>query len=100
MTRRDFLCLLTALVLVPHAGLAQKRRLIATLALGPRASVGVLFDAFQQARRDLGYRDDNTVIEGRWADGDVERLPGLAAELVRLSPDVIVALSGIATPAL
>ena len=44
--------------------------------------------------RDLGYVEGkNIVIEYRWAEGKYERLPGLAAELVQLKVDVIVAAS-------
>jgi putative ABC transport system substrate-binding protein len=48
-------------------------------------------EAFQQGLRELGYVDgQNIAIEYRFARGQVERLPELAAELVRLKPDVIV----------
>jgi putative ABC transport system substrate-binding protein len=41
--------------------------------------------------RELGYVEgQNCVVESRWAEGNYERLPGLAAELVALKPDVIV----------
>jgi len=49
-------------------------------------------DAFLQGMRDLGYVEGkNLVIEWRFADGKLERLPALAADLVRLNVDVIVA---------
>ena len=49
-------------------------------------------DAFIQGMRDLGYVEGkNLVIEGRFADGQYERLPALAADLVRLKVDLIVA---------
>jgi putative tryptophan/tyrosine transport system substrate-binding protein len=49
---------------------------------------------FLQALRDLGYREGQTMaIESRWAEGQLERLPDLAAELVRLQPDLLVAIS-------
>ena len=49
-------------------------------------------DAFQRGLRELGYIEgQNIAVEYRFARGQVERLPELAAELVRLSPDVIVA---------
>jgi putative tryptophan/tyrosine transport system substrate-binding protein len=49
-------------------------------------------DAFQRGLRELGYIEgQNIAVEYRFARGQVERLPELAAELVRLNPDVIVA---------
>ena len=54
-------------------------------------------NAFIGALREHGYESGkNLELEERYADGDNGRLPGLAAELVRLRPEVIVAL---ATPA-
>ena len=48
--------------------------------------------AFRQGLRELGYvEDQNIAIEFRWAEGKYDRLPGLAAELVRLKVNVIVA---------
>ncbi len=48
-------------------------------------------DAFRQGLRDLGYVEgQNIVIEYRYAEGKVERFSDLAAELVRLKPDVLV----------
>jgi putative ABC transport system substrate-binding protein len=48
--------------------------------------------AFLQGLRDLGYVDGkNIIIEYRYADGKFERLPSLAAELVRLKVDILVA---------
>jgi putative ABC transport system substrate-binding protein len=47
-------------------------------------------DAFWVRLRELGYVEGkNLVVERRYADGKTERLPELAAELVRLNPDVI-----------
>jgi len=49
-------------------------------------------DHLWQGLRELGWdRDRNIVVEERWADGKVERLPQLAAELVGAKPDIIVA---------
>ena len=62
-----------------------------------RASVERGVEAFELALRDLGWvQGKNLIIEYRWADGDVERLPSLAAELVRQKVDVIVAPAGTA----
>jgi putative ABC transport system substrate-binding protein len=49
-------------------------------------------EAFRSALRDLGYVEGQTiVVTQRWAEGRPERLPMLAAELVRLNVDVILA---------
>ena len=56
-----------------------------------------LWEACRQGLRELGYVEgQNIVLEPRWADGRHERLPELAADLVRLKVDVIVSA---ATPA-
>jgi len=79
-------------LLLPHAGRAQpaKRHRIAYLALASHAFGEVYLETFRQGLRALGYGDENLAIEIRYADGHAERLPDLAAELVRLAPEVIV----------
>lgn len=48
--------------------------------------------AFRDGLRELGYREgENLVIEQRYAAGRIDRLPALAADLVRLKVDVLVA---------
>jgi putative ABC transport system substrate-binding protein len=48
-------------------------------------------EAMRQGFRDLGYVEgQNIVIDYRWAEGRYDRLPALAAELIRLQPDVLV----------
>ena len=78
-----------AAALMPQAGFAQlaARHLIATLSAGSRTPN---WDAFREAMHALGYGDRQIVFESRWAEGHNERLPDLAAELVRLAPQVIV----------
>ena len=57
----------------------------------PRPSISARVEAFRQRLRELGYVEGkNIVIEYRYAEGKLERLPDLAAELVRLKVDVIV----------
>jgi putative ABC transport system substrate-binding protein len=56
------------------------------------AETATQLDAFRQALRDLGYvAGQNLSLEVRYADGRVDRDPGLAAELVALKLDVIAA---------
>jgi putative ABC transport system substrate-binding protein len=55
--------------------------------------------ALQQGLRDLGYIDgQNISIEYRFAEGKAERLPDLAADLVRLRPDVLFPIGGDVAP--
>jgi putative ABC transport system substrate-binding protein len=57
-----------------------------------RAQMLHLIKAFEDGLRSLGYRvGDNVAIEYRFADGQMDRLPALAAELVQLGVDIIVA---------
>jgi ABC-type uncharacterized transport system substrate-binding protein len=59
-----------------------------------------LVEAFRRGLHELGYVEgQNIAIEYRFSEGKYERLPGLAAELVRLKVDVIVASSPPATEA-
>ena len=69
------------------------------------AHIGVLDDTpawepFRQALHDLGYREgENLYLEYRRTEGSRERLPALAAELVRLPVDGLVTLGVVATRA-
>src|SRR5215207_6525208 len=52
------------------------------------------YEALQEGLRELGYLEGhNLVMDARYAEGQAERLPALAAELVSLQPDVIVVIS-------
>jgi putative ABC transport system substrate-binding protein len=63
-----------------------------TSGLPPTAGPNPSEDAFRQHLRDLGYVEGhNLVIESRYAEGRLERLPDLVAELVQLKVEVIVA---------
>ncbi|MBI3371484.1 MAG: ABC transporter substrate-binding protein [Betaproteobacteria bacterium] len=100
--RRKLLVVLGAsLLATPFGSFAQKPGKVWRVGfLGPRKIVDVdtdvHFGAFRPAMRALGYVEGkNLIVEWRFADGKVERLPGLARELVNLKVDVIVA---VATP--
>jgi len=68
---------------------------IGFLGSGSPSTYGPLIVAFRQGLRDLGYVEgQNVVIELRWAEERSERLPDLAAELVRLKVDVILTHAG------
>src|SRR5215471_3691839 len=57
-------------------------------------------EALRQGLQDLGYREGQPlVIEYRWAEGKAERLPTLAAELVQLPVDLLIAQGGQASQA-
>src|SRR5262249_14148916 len=94
MKRREFMLLLGGAAAWPLAARAQQSKV---------ARIGALFiglaDAqsfkkeFHDGMRELGYVEgQNIAYEFRSADGRLDRLPELAAELVRLKVDVIVAL--------
>jgi putative tryptophan/tyrosine transport system substrate-binding protein len=83
--------LLLAAPLVTQAQPVGKVR-IGYLSGNPRSDTQDAIDAFRARLRDLGRLDgQNLLIEYRYADGKDEKLPQLAAELVRLKVDVIFA---------
>ena len=95
--RREFITLLGgAAVAWPIAARAQQPSRVRVPKIGylspVSASSGFLaYEMFRQGLRELGYVDGtNIVIEYRFADGQFDRLPALAAELVQLKVDVIV----------
>lgn len=98
-TRRKLLIALGAgLLAPPSSAFAQqppaKLHRIGFLGLTTAAGVASRFEALKTGLRELGYVEGrNLVIESRWAEGKYERLPDLAAELVRLKVDVLVTYS-------
>jgi putative tryptophan/tyrosine transport system substrate-binding protein len=73
---------------------------IGYLSATSRAHAAMNAEAFRQGLRELGYVEGQTIaIEYRYADGTLERLPELAAELIRLPVDVLVTAGGNAAHA-
>jgi putative tryptophan/tyrosine transport system substrate-binding protein len=103
LRRRQFIKLLGgAAVAWPVAARAQQvariPRLGVLLLSTPEADPQM--ETARRALRDLGYLEGHTLaIEYRYAEGRPERLPDLAADLVRMRPDVVFALGGDVTPA-
>ena len=75
----------------PRRSSRRKSRRIGFLKCALPSAQSARIEAFRQGLRELGYVEGkNIVIEWRYADGKFDRLPALAAELVRLKVDVIV----------
>src|SRR5262249_43085823 len=99
--RREFITLLGGATAWPLAARAQQSRIWRLGYLSGSSAtdtaVGGFVDALRLTLRDLGYVEgQNLIFDIRTAERDFSRLPGLAAELVALRPNAIVAT---ATPA-
>ena len=90
MKRRIFL-LAAGTLAVPLAAFGQaKPRRIGFLGSGSRAAVSQALEEFRAGLREHGYVEGrNIVVEYRWGEGRFERMPELAAEMVRLKPELI-----------
>ena len=96
MKRREFIRLLggTAVVL-PFAARAQPLPLVGFLSSRSPADSSILVDVFRKGLSETGYVEGQTVtIEYRWAEGQYNQLPKLAAELVHRGVAVLVAVGG------
>ena len=94
---KEIILLLMPLLLAPCSAVeAQQPTQIPRI--GYLSGGGTRIDAFRQGLRELGYVEGkNIIIEWRSAEGKLDHLPALAAELVRLKVDVIVTGGGRAT---
>jgi putative ABC transport system substrate-binding protein len=103
-TRRKLIMALAAVASgLPLGAFAQQKGKVWRIGFLGQASASVAaprVEALRAGLRDLGYVEGkNLVIEFRWAEGKYERLPELAAELVRLKVEVIVTQGGPGTSA-
>ena len=95
MTKKLFFCSL-AIVLLATVSLAEAQQTgkvhrIGVLVTTSRSAGAGNINAFQQRLRELGYIEGkNIIVEYRYAEGKMEPLPELMAELIRLKVDVVV----------
>lgn len=103
MERRRVLLAAGALLAAPLTSAAAPSRpwRIGFLTNGTRQSTQGQLDAFRRGLAELGYVEGRDVaIEARYAEGAMERLPALVAELLERGPDIVFAPSGIAAQAM
>ena len=98
ITRRKLVAATGACALAPLGAFAQQPPVkvwrIGFLHLGSPPTSGQRLEALRAGLRDLGYVEGkNIIIESRWGEGKIERIPQLVAELVQLQPDLIVGSS-------
>lgn len=96
MPRRSFMAMISGgLLAAPLAAEAQQAGKIWRIGYldgsSPSAR-GTLIEAFKDRLRELGHAPSQYVLDSRYAEGYDERLPELAADLVRGKPDVILAV--------
>ena len=104
LKRREFITLVGGTVAWPFAARAQPvRTLVRVGFLGGASSSGgkALVDCFRTGMQNLGWVEGKNIdIAYRWTEGIAGQYPLVAAELVRLKPDVIVAVSTPGTQAI
>ena len=98
--RRRLVLAAAALLAAPLTPFAQKQSRvwrIGFLSNGTPSSAKFQLDAFLRGLNELGYAEGrNVVIESRWAEGKLDRLPALAAEVLAQNIDLLFAPSGVA----
>ena len=104
MKRRSVLLALSSVALAPHYSLAQQRQKVAVIVylspVVPQNDTDFRLDELREGLRELGYKEgENIRLETRWGEGRLDRMPALAAEVVKMRPDIIVAASSPAVTA-
>lgn len=95
MNKKIFVSILATLILTSiqpaHAQKPAKVPRIGMLFTGTASPPSARIEAFRKGLRDLGYIEgQNIILEWRFAEGKLDRLPDLATNLVRLPVDIIV----------
>jgi putative ABC transport system substrate-binding protein len=94
MRRREFIAILGGVAGWPIAVHGQQRKKIPRvgfLGLTTPAAHARFLEAFRRGLRDLGYIDGESIwVEYRWAEGQYDRLPQLATDLIREKVDLVV----------
>jgi putative ABC transport system substrate-binding protein len=105
MRRREFITFFSGLAVWPLTARAQQaertRRIAVLLGWSETPIYRSSIDAFAQELARLGWEDGRSVqIDVRWANGDVDRIPTLADELIALQPDLFFTSTTPVTAAL
>jgi len=104
MRRREFIAGIGTTLALPLSARAQQPAgrvyRVGYFAITSRERSLHLMKAFEEGLRSLGYRvGESVVVEYRFANGEMERLPALATDLVRLGVDIIVSGNNVTTVA-